>query len=80
MTQLQMVAAATLTFLALLATECPGRAAQGLGSGNPTDATCTAQFRRCVSRCGRVYESHRATRACRSRCDDDISLCESRAD
>jgi hypothetical protein len=79
MAQPKMLAAAMLAFSALLATEYPGRA-QGLGSGNPMVAACDAQFRRCTNRCDRVYESHRAIRACRHRCEADISECESRPD
>jgi hypothetical protein len=80
MAQMQKLATAMLAASALLATEYPGRAAQGLGSGNPMVAACDAQFRRCTNRCDRVYESHRAIRTCRHRCQDDISECESRPD
>jgi hypothetical protein len=79
MARLQMLAIATLAFSALLATAYPGHA-QGLGSGNPHDAACDAQFRRCTNRCDRVYESNRAIRACRNHCEDGISECESRPD
>jgi hypothetical protein len=76
MGQTRIIAAVALRLSALLAMEYPGYAAQVLGSENPAIAACTAHFRRCVNRCDRVYESVRAIRTCRYRCDDDHLRCE----
>jgi hypothetical protein len=78
MTQLRLVAGTALAVSVLLSTECLGGAGPNLGWVNPSIAPCSVQFKRCMSRCDRVYESHRATRACRDRCEDDGFKCESR--
>jgi hypothetical protein len=78
MRRLKLVVGTALAVSALLATECLGRAGPNLGWVNPATAPCSVQFKRCMSRCDRVYESHRAIRACRHRCEDDGFKCEQR--
>jgi hypothetical protein len=80
MRQMKLVAGTALAVSALLATECLGHAGPYLGWVNPTVAPCGVQLRRCMSRCDRVYESHRAIRTCRHRCEDDGFKCESRSE
>jgi hypothetical protein len=77
MTQLRTIAAVVLMTSRLLATEYPANAAQNVASGNSKVAACTVDFRRCMNRCERVYESLRAIRTCRDRCDDQHLGCES---
>jgi hypothetical protein len=80
MTPLQLVAATALAVAALLATTSAGRTGSNLGWVNPAEAPCGVQFKMCMSRCDRVYESHRAIRTCRHRCEDDGFKCESRSE
>jgi hypothetical protein len=73
---LRMAAAAMLAFSALLATEHPGNAAQNVASERQMVAKCRAQLRKCNSHCNLVYESKRANRVCRDRCEDSHYVCK----
>ena len=41
-------------------------------------AKCNAELRKCNSHCNLVYESGRASRACRNRCKDNFYVCKAR--
>jgi hypothetical protein len=72
----QVAAVAMLAFAALLAAEYSGHAAQVSDSERQLAARCKAQLRKCTSHCNLVYESKRANRVCRNRCEDDYFVCK----
>lgn len=73
---LRMAAATMLAFSVLLAMECPGHAAPPGASERQMAAQCRAQLRKCNSHCNLVYESKRANRVCRDRCEDSYYVCK----
>ena len=79
-TLLRMAVAVMLAFFSLLATEYTGNAQQTSDSERPLAAKCTAQLRKCNSHCNLVYESKRAIRVCRARCEDNYFVCKAKSD
>jgi hypothetical protein len=73
---LRVAITALLGFSVLLAMEHPGHAAQSDSPERRLAAKCTAQLRKCNSHCNLVYESKRARRVCRDRCDDAFYVCK----
>jgi len=67
---------ALLGFTVLLAMEYPGHTAQSDNPERRLAAKCTAQLRKCNSHCNLVYESKRARRVCRDRCEDAFYVCK----
>jgi len=72
---LSQLASALLAFLTLLATDYAVHA-QTADSENRLAAKCRAQLRKCDSHCTLVYESKRAIRVCRNRCEDSYFVCK----
>jgi hypothetical protein len=73
---LRMTVAVMLDYLTLLATDYAGNAQQISDSGRSLAAKCAAQLRKCNSHCNLVYESKRALRVCRGRCEDNYFVCK----
>ncbi|MGE5166215.1 MAG: hypothetical protein ACM3IH_19630 [Sphingobacteriales bacterium] len=74
-----MAVAVMLAVLTLLATDYTGNARQTSDSERPLAAKCAAQFRKCDSHCNVVYESKRAIRVCRNRCEDNYFVCKAKS-
>ncbi len=78
MKYLKIIVAATLVLPILLATAYPGNAAQSENTERRLAAKCKAELRKCNSHCNLVYESRRANRVCRDRCEDAYFVCKAR--
>jgi len=71
----KLAAAAMLAF-SILVLMGYSVSAQQDGSERRIAAKCTAHLRKCNSHCNLVYESKRALRVCRNRCEDSFAVCK----